>query len=81
MCLHTASPITDVTQLGTVLSLLSRALGDREWFIGDTFTAVDITLGWALAFAAYMKLIDDPKLRAYVDRIKARPAFKRAYAD
>jgi glutathione S-transferase len=68
-------------QLGTVLAVVARALGDREWFVGDTFTAADIVLGWALAFAAYMKLIDDPKLRAYIDRIKARPAFKRAYAE
>jgi glutathione S-transferase len=69
------------TQLATVFAFLARGLGDREWFVDNRFTAADVALGWDLAFANYMKLVDDPKLQAYVKRIKERPAFKRAYAD
>jgi glutathione S-transferase len=68
-------------QLGIAFELIGRALGDHDWLLGDTFTAADVALGWDLAAAAYLKLLPEGKLRAYVDRLKARPAFQRAYAD
>lgn len=70
-----------LAKLSTALSFVAGALGDGPWLLGTQFTAADIAIGWDLALAAYLKLLDEPKLREYLDRLKGRPAFARAYAD
>jgi len=55
-------------------------LGRSEWFAGDTFTAADIMMsfpveavGARIGFGA-----DKPKLKAFLQKIHARPAYQRA---
>ena len=49
------------------------------WLLGDRMTAVDVPVGAILWWAGTMKLLEgQPALQAYVERIKARPAFQRS---
>jgi glutathione S-transferase len=59
---------------------LSKNLADRTYIVGDTFTAADVMLGTALAWAKFAGALgEDPKLAAYLERMAARPAFQAAH--
>lgn len=55
-------------------------LGEPEFILGDTFSAADIMLGFALNIAQYLGFVNDstPKTLAYCQRLTERPAFQRA---
>ena len=55
-------------------------LGRSEWFAGDQFSAADIQMSFALEAAAQRAGLDArwPRLTAYLQRIHARPAYRRA---
>ena len=67
-------------QLGTHFMFLESELAQREWFAGADFSAADIQMSFPLeASAARSPLFKQlPKLSAFVQRIQARPAYKRA---
>ncbi|SFR68205.1 glutathione S-transferase [Marinobacter daqiaonensis] len=50
------------------------------WILGDTFTAADISVAYALMLAENLNLEGEfgPNTRAYWERIQQRDAFKRA---
>ena len=54
-------------------------LGKRPWFAGDAFTAADVQMSFPL-FAAESRvpLGDRPRIRDWLNRARARPAFQRA---
>ena len=56
------------------------ALEGREYLCADRFTIADIAVGFALYFGVQLGLDDryKPNTRAYLDRLMARPAFRRA---
>ena len=58
---------------------LLRPLGRSPYIAGDTFTAADISCGFALGLARFLGVEDrlDPKLREYLGRLTQRPAFQR----
>lgn len=59
---------------------LSAYLGGADWIDGE-FSAADVLLVQALRrLEGQSPLIEFPTLAAYVERGKARPAFKRAFA-
>ena len=63
------------------LAFLDQRLADgREWITGERFTIADISIGYALGFAAFLGLAGmlGPNLAAYWQRLQARPAFQRA---
>ena len=62
------------------LKHVERALPDAEWLCAGRFTAADISVGYALLLANHLKLLDAaaPRIRAYWERLKARPAFQAA---
>jgi glutathione S-transferase len=61
---------------------LERALEGRRFFLGDTFTAVDVTLGSGIVWAKSLEVLAPRSpLHAYIDRITSRPAYVRAHAD
>jgi len=65
----------------TAADLLTRELGDSPYFLGKSFSAVDVVVGYDLALAARTGLLKKyPTLGAYVERITSREAFKKAYA-
>jgi len=67
-------------QLKNHLDFLERELSGRDWFAGSTFSAADIQMSFPIeAAAARAGLASNyPKLGAFLDRIHARPAYKRA---
>jgi glutathione S-transferase len=64
------------------LSFLERGLGENAYLIGDLFTAADVMMGFTLAAARGLGVLDDrhPTLLRYLARLEARPAFQKADA-
>ena len=75
-----ASPSTSpYSDFDTMLKTLTDQLGTGPYLLGDTFGAADVLWGRALNWTLQFKLVPElPVLRAYVDRIQARPAIQRA---
>jgi glutathione S-transferase len=69
-------------QIGSHFMFLEGELGKRDWFAGAEFSAADIQMSFPLEAAAARAPIvrQMPKLSAFLDRIHARPAYKRALA-
>lgn len=68
-------------RIRTRLKSLSDRLGDAEWLDGD-FSAGDLMMVMVLRRLEGDGLVEEfANLVAYVERGKARPAYKRAYAD
>lgn len=67
-------------QLANHFAFLEGELANRDWFAGDTFTAADIQMSFPLeAASARSPAVNRmPMLKDFVDRIQARPAYKRA---
>lgn len=67
-------------QLKVHLDFMEGELGKRAWFTGPDFTAADIQMSFPLEAAAARGGLTDtrPKLWAYLERIHARPAYRRA---
>jgi glutathione S-transferase len=64
-----------------MLSAIELAVGDREYLLGSTFSMADVIFGGTVAYMLAFKMIDPrPAFTAYADRLKARPAMKRAEA-
>lgn len=63
------------------LEVLSIGLGERDYFVGGAFTAVDILLCHTLIWAqAFKQPIEQHNLQAYMSRIKGRPSLAAALA-
>jgi glutathione S-transferase len=66
-----------------VLHALDVMLEPGPWILGETFSAADVYVGAELAWAASFGapgIQDWPKLAAYIERVKARPAYQRTRA-
>jgi glutathione S-transferase len=70
----------DKTQILNHLAFLENELKQRDWFAGNEFTAADIQMSFPLEAAAARVGFADrlSRLEGFVDRIKSRPAYKRA---
>lgn len=65
----------------TTIATLVDQLDRGPYLLGDSFTAADMLWGLALAWTVSFKMVPDtPTIRAYVDRISARPSVQRARA-
>ena len=61
-----------------VEEVLNKHLGQRQYFLGDQFSALDILLGGGLHFLMIAKMIEEtPVLKAYSARITDRPAYRK----
>jgi glutathione S-transferase len=67
-------------QIDLHLDYMERELATREWFTGPEFTAADVQMSFPLEAAAARGGLDArrPKLMAFLERIHARPAYRRA---
>ncbi|MCY3592355.1 MAG: glutathione S-transferase family protein [Acidobacteria bacterium] len=65
------------------LDAVEAALEGRDYLMGGELTAADIMMGYSLALAQRLDVLDDryPKLLAYMSRLEARPGFRIAFAD
>ncbi len=64
------------------LDFLVEQLGEDDYLLGDGFSAADIMMGFTLEAATALGLLGDayPTLTAYLERLRARPAFQKAAA-
>jgi glutathione S-transferase len=62
------------------LDYLEAELGKTAWFAGPEFTAADVQMSFPLEAAVARGGLDAkrPKLMAFLDRIHARPAYRKA---
>ncbi|MGB3297534.1 MAG: glutathione S-transferase [Phormidesmis sp.] len=67
-------------QIALHLDYMEAELGKAKWFVGDEFTAADIQMSFPLEEASTRAGLDAsrPKLMAFLARIHARPAYKKA---
>ena len=67
-------------QIGTHFMFLEGTLARRDWFAGPEFSAADIQMSFPIEAASARAPIvrQMPKLSAFLARIHARPAYKRA---
>ena len=62
------------------LDYLEAELGKSAWFVGDAFTAADVQLSFPIEASVARGGLDSsrPRLMDYLQRIHARPAYRRA---
>ncbi|HPG01653.1 MAG: glutathione S-transferase [Hyphomicrobiales bacterium] len=67
-------------QLDQILKFLEGELANRDWFAGEDMTAADIQMSFPLEGAAARGGLDGryPRLKDFLARIHARPAYRRA---
>ena len=67
----------------SALDVVEKHLESRTHLLGDDFSAADIMLGFTLAAAQFLGVLDEryPKTSSYLGRLTERPAFQRATAD
>jgi len=67
-------------RLGDHLNFMESELRRSAWFAGEEFTAADIQMSFPLEIAIHRAGLDAsrPKLMAFLERIHARPAYKKA---
>jgi glutathione S-transferase len=66
-------------QIALHLSYLESELAKTQWFGGDDFSVADIVMSFPLEAAAARGGLDDrhPHLQAFLQRVHARPAYRR----
>ena len=66
--------------LKSQLDFMEAELLQHKWFAGDQFSAADVQMSFPLEAAAQRAGLNEsrPKLMAFLKRIHARPAYKRA---
>lgn len=63
----------------TMLKTLTDQLEQGPYLLGETFSAADVLWATALNWTTMFKLVPElPVIRAYIDRVLARPAMQRA---
>lgn len=63
------------------MAALSARLGENSYVMGETFTVPDLLLGHCLGWGVAMRWeVPDGTVRAYMERVRSRPAFKEATA-
>lgn len=67
-------------QLKLHIEYMESELKKHLWFAGNEFTAADIQMSFPVVAAARRSELvgKDSKLKSFIDRIQARPAFKKA---
>lgn len=67
--------------LDSRLAHIETVLSGREWLVAGRFTAADLLMADVLRIPAVRKRGDRPATEAYIQRLVARAAFKKAHAD
>ena len=65
----------------TMIETFDDGLQDRNWILGEQFTAADVMLGSSAIFLRQFNMLPDTQnIGAYADRCVARDAYQRALA-
>lgn len=66
-------------EIATDMAYIEATLAERPFFAGEAFTAADVMMTFPLEMAAGLGLLKDrPNTQAYLERIHARPAYRKA---
>jgi glutathione S-transferase len=65
----------------TRLAHMERVLSERDWLAAGRFTVADLLMADVLRVPKIRSFGDRPATEAYVARVTARPAFRKAHAD
>ena len=66
-------------RIGKGLDMLETILAGQEYILPSGFSGADTSLGFSVYFiTAFVELDQHPNVQAYLDRIMARPAFKKS---
>lgn len=67
-------------KIESCLNVVDMALRGKQYLLGNEFYAADIMMGYSLVLTKRFKILDErfPATLAYVDRLMAREACKRA---
>jgi glutathione S-transferase len=72
---------TAKAEFARAMATLDERLGDSDFVMGDRFTVPDLLLGHCAGWAVSAKFdLPGGRVGAYFDRLRARPALKRAMA-
>lgn len=63
------------------LAQLEAVLSQREWLVANRFTVADLLMADVLRIPALRAHGDRPASEAYIQRLTARPAFRKAHSD
>ena len=67
------------SELDNHLGYMNAELTDAEWFVDDAFSAADVQLSFVPQVARLLYTLEPfPNLAAFLERIHARPAYRRA---
>jgi glutathione S-transferase len=67
--------------LDRVMATVESMTPETGWALGERFTTADVVFGGLLDFASRFGWMEPtPKVAAYVDRIRARPAYQATHA-
>jgi glutathione S-transferase len=62
----------------TVMNAAANAVSNRQYLLGDRFSAADVVFGSTLRYGMMFGIIQArPEFTAYTERLQARPALKR----
>jgi GST-like protein len=70
-----------VKETNRLYGVLNRRLGGRDYILGDEYSIADIaSYPWIVPYERQGQNLDEfPHLKAWFERIKARPATRKAY--
>ena len=70
------------TRFHAALSVVDRALEQRQYICGPAFTAADIMIAYGIVMAKVIRELppEFTHVAAYLERLKARPAYERAWS-
>ncbi len=64
-----------------VLAAVESMTPEASWALGEAFTAADVVFGGTLDFFTGFGLLEaSARVRAYIERLKARPAYQASHA-
>ncbi len=63
------------------LAQLEAVLTQRDWLAANRFTVADLVMSDVLRVAKVRAYGDRPATEAYIERVTARPAFRKAHSD
>lgn len=76
-----AAPLSDrvSSEIENHLGFLDSELSESDYFVGNEFSAADIQLSFPIQITRFLHGYDSfPNLPGFVDRVVARPAYRRA---
>jgi len=66
------------SELARHLGYLNSAMNGRQFLVGDSLTGADIMMSFVAELTARFKLPNYPAIDAWLERMRARPAYQRA---